>query len=390
MTTDRVTLFTFRESASVILIAIVAGSIPALQPLVLGGLLAEGRLTTAQIGQAATLEAMGMAISATLAAAFLVPRHLRAMAAGVATIALCANLLTTVTSGFGIVAARGLNGLCSGLMLWLVVGLFARAEVPGRVFAIYVTAQALSAFLLSALFTTIVLPRFGATGAYITLALINIPLLIASTQIPRAYRIIEGAAGGGMPPARGVIGLVGVLLYIAGILSLWVYVAPLLKSKGHDPVLIGYAITAALGVQILAGLSASVLATKFRAAPTCIIGALVSIACIAVLLVPAGAVTMFAAMAVFAFAWMFVPPFQMPFLIEIDPTLKTAMLISGAQLFGGAVGPMLSSTAASVIGLDAVGAVAMALFAGSALCVLVSRRMPASVGLRGERIPASQ
>lgn len=379
MTTDRVTLFSFRESASVILIAVVAGSIPALQPLLLGGLLAEGRLTTAQIGQAATLEAIGMAISATLAAAFLAPRHLRAIAAGIATIALCANLLTTVTSGFGIVATRGLNGLCAGLMLWLVVGLFARAEVPGRVFAIYVTAQALSAFLLSALFTTVVLPRFGATGAYVTLAVVNIPLIIASTQVPRAYRIIEGATGGGMPPARGAIGLVGVSLYLAGIMSLWVYVAPLLASKGHDPALIRLAITAAIGVQILAGLAASVLATRLRAAPTFIGGALISIACIAILLVATGAVSMFVAMAAFAFAWMFVPPFQMPYLIEIDPTLKTAMLISGAQLFGLAVGPLLSSTAASVIGLDAVGIVSMALFAGSVLCVVASRRIPTSL-----------
>lgn len=376
MTAHRVTRFTFRESASVILIAVAAGSMPALQPLLLDGLLAEGRLTTAQIGQAATLEAIGMTLSATLAAAFLKPNRLRTIAAAIAIVALFGNLLTTASSGLGIVAVRGLNGLCSGLMLWLVVGLFARAEVPGRVFAIYATAQASSAFLLSALFTTTILPRFGATGSYVTLALFDILLLLASTQVPRAYRIIESARGGGMPSARGIVGLIGVALYLAGILSFWVYVAPVLASTGHAKALVGIAITAAIGVQILAGLSASLLATRLRAAPTFLVGALASIGCIAVLLVTTGTVPMFAAMALFAFAWMFVPPFQMPFLIEIDPTLRTAMLISSAQLFGGAAGPLLSSAVASTIGLGAVGFVAMALFAGSALCVLAVRRKP--------------
>ena len=48
-------------------------------------------------------------------------------------------------------------------------------------------------------------------------------------------------------------------------------------------------------------------------------------------------------LATFAFFWMFVPPFQMSFLIGIDPSLHSALFIGSAQLFGNAAGPILAS-----------------------------------------------
>jgi hypothetical protein len=48
---------------------------------------------------------------------------------------------------------------------------------------------------------------------------------------------------------------------------------------------------------------------------------------------------------------MFVPPFQMPLLIQVDPSMRAALQIGSAQTFGIAVGPIAASrltTATSV------------------------------------------
>jgi DHA1 family inner membrane transport protein len=147
----------------------------------------EGRLTARQIGQAATLEGLGMAIAMTFAAICLKPTRLRRIATGAILAALGANLITTQVSGYQIVLARGLSGLCSGLLLWLLVGLMARGAIPGRLFAFYITTQASGTFLLSWTFTAIVVPRIGVAGGYATIAGIDLALMLAVLYMPRMY-----------------------------------------------------------------------------------------------------------------------------------------------------------------------------------------------------------
>ena len=366
--------FTTGQTIGVTAIAVMAGAIPALQPLLLGGLLQLGRITPGQLGLSATAEAIGMTISATLAATMLPPRHLRAIAASTLTAALLANLLTTLSSGLEVALARFLHGLCAGVMLWLLVGMLTRVKTPARLFAIYITGQASGSFVLSGLFTTLILPRFGAPGSYAALAVAELALILVTTQIPRAYAIIEGAAVGGIPDLRGLTGLGGVALYLAGILGFWVYVEPLLRSVGYHRTLVSTAITMAIGVQILAGLTASLLATRLPATLTCVVGAAASIFCIAVLLYPLPPALMFLAMGGFAFFWMLVPPFHVPFLIQIDPTHRSAMLVSGAQIGGSAIGPMLGAIIVPVAGYRIAGVLAMALFAGSAVLTVAAAR----------------
>jgi MFS family permease len=67
----------------------------------------------------------------------------------------------------------------------------------------------------------------------------------------------------------------------------------------------------------------------------------------AVVLVVLGLMPGFAVFAiaagVFGFFWMFFLPFQLPFVIEADPTRRIAVIVPGAQLLGGAAGPLFCS-----------------------------------------------
>ena len=69
----------------------------------------------------------------------------------------------------------------------------------------------------------------------------------------------------------------------------------------------------------------------------------------------------------FGFFWLFFMPFLAPMTIEADPTRRAAMLLGGAQLLGGSLGPLLAS--AMVSDTDARGALAFG--AGSLTLALV-------------------
>ncbi|MDB5714350.1 MAG: hypothetical protein JWO15_1747, partial [Sphingomonadales bacterium] len=128
-------VFTRTQTGSALALAVVAGCVPALQPILLGGLLAEHRLTASQIGQAATLEAIGMAVSAAVAGAWFKPNQLRMIAVAAAAMLCLANFMTMLTNGDAILVSRALNGAASGVLLWILVGLMTRSENPGRLFA---------------------------------------------------------------------------------------------------------------------------------------------------------------------------------------------------------------------------------------------------------------
>ena len=335
--------FSRSESVAVIAMGVTAGCIPALQPILLNGLLEQHSLNTVQIGQAATVEALGMAVAMTLAALFLKPDRLRPVALCAIIGAFVANSATGATNGLTIVLLRGLNGLSSGVLLWILIGLLARSVAPGRLFAIYVTAQAGLAFALSLVLNQWIMPTFGAAGGYAVLTLADLALLAALVALPSSYAPTAAAGAPGAPPLSGLLALIGSGLFLATIMAFWVYVIPMGRRIGYPLATLASAVNAAIGVQILAGLAASVLATRIKPLWACLAGAVVASGAIGMFLTGGGGILLFAALAAFSFVWMFTPPFQMPLLIEVDPSLRSAMLIGSAQLFGVAAGPMLAS-----------------------------------------------
>ncbi|MEQ1493748.1 MAG: MFS transporter, partial [Terricaulis sp.] len=79
---------------------------------------------------------------------------------------------------------------------------------------------------------------------------------------------------------------------------------------------------------------------------------------------------------VMGFVWLFATPFLVPMTIEADPSRRAALLIGGAQLVGGSLGPLFASffvTDADARGARAVGGVALSLAALIVLALHLTR-----------------
>ncbi|WP_296624361.1 hypothetical protein [Rhizorhabdus sp.] len=355
-----------------VLLGIGAGCISALQPLLLELLRAAGKLDMGQIGLAATAEAAGMAIASTLAALCLPLTRLKAKA-GLAIVAmLIANGGTILTEGGAIVALRFVNGAGAGMLLWALIGVFSRSAQPARLFAIYVTAQSVLALALSQAIGEVVAPAFGHSGAYGLLVAMNLAMLIAllwlTDALPGAGHAVRGLPGG-----RAIVALFAIAAFLAGIMSLWVYLLPVLRGVGFDARTAGHAVSIGIAAQIAGGLLAAILALRLGAMAAWIAG--IAIAGAAVLLLTQGgsSLVMLTAAAAFGFVWIFVPPFQMPAVLAVDPSGRGAMLVGTAQLGGTVIGPLAAAPLVERHGAGAAATAALAWLALSLMLLVVSR-----------------
>jgi DHA1 family inner membrane transport protein len=368
-------VFSQKETGAVVSIGIVAGVIPALQPILLGGLNQAGQLTSAEIGRAGMVEGLGMLLGSFLATLLLAPRMLRPLSIAALVVMVVANALTASSSGNAVLLLRALNGAASGVILWVLVGMLTRASDGARLFAIYVTAQAILATALSWAMSLLVLPQFGIAGGYWLIAALSLLLLVpAALFLPHAY--VPLAAGRILlPTALGLAGLISILCFLAGILALWVYFVPLAGELGHDSKTASLIVSSAIAVQIIGGLCAIWAAGRWSGTSITIMSGLGAAAAIAVLLLFGAQFAMLVlATCLISFFWMFAPPSHLPFLLGIDPGGRSAAFISVAQLGGLSVGPLIASLAVPAGGAAGAAWVALVLLlAGAAIGYAVTR-----------------
>ena len=125
-------VFSNREIAAVVTLTIGSGMIRALQPLLLGALVHEQRLTVAELGLAATLELLAIGVTIGAAGTWLKLERLRAIAAAAVITSIAFNIGTVFASPFLFMLFRALAGVSSGLVLWMLFGMVARLNVPAQ------------------------------------------------------------------------------------------------------------------------------------------------------------------------------------------------------------------------------------------------------------------
>jgi hypothetical protein len=186
-----------------------------------------------------------------------------------------------------------------------------------------------------------------------------------------------------MPNAPGVVALAATFLWMAFIVGVWVYAEPLSRQAGHAPTVAGVAVSLSLACQVLGGITATVLAGRLRWFPVLVFCALVYVACLLAFAALPGASTYLLTSSVFGFLWMFSLPFFVPMVIAADPTRRAALLIGGAELAGGSLGPLFASfvvTDADVRGSLGFGALALAVTVATAFALHRRERvLPATV-----------
>jgi hypothetical protein len=368
----------------ILLVGVCGVMIAGLQPLLLGALLQEGRITAAQLGHAATAELLLMGIASAYAGGRWKAERLRAIGAisGLALAAL--NVATLWASGEIVTLVRALAGVPSGVLIWITIAMIARSPTPERWSGIYLTIQTLAQFLAATALTAWVIAPAGANGGFIALAVLCVVSAVAALALPNRFApLVADSTATNMPNARGFVALAATFLWMAFIVGVWVYAEPLSRQSGHAPTVVGAAVSLSLAFQVLGGATATALAGRLRWFPTLMLCSVIYIACLLAFATLPSASLYLATSSVFGFLWMFSLPFFVPMVIAADPTRRAALLIGGAELAGGSLGPLFASfvvTDADVRGSLAFGAFALALTVAIALALhRRERALPAPI-----------
>jgi hypothetical protein len=333
---------------AVLVVGTVGMLICGVQPVLLGALLAEHRLSSAELGLTTTAEFLSLGIAMGLAGAFLQPRRLRAKMAVAALVALVADLLVAREAGVSLLLNRAVAGLAEGLLVWCAGCMIARSAAPARWAAIFLTIQNLSQLVFAAAAPVTVMKLGGADAGFLALGATAILALAATPFLPSALADLpappKGEPGGGKAySARALASLVSVFLIAAFSIGLFAYLAPLAAQAHIDTKGLGLLVSIVLATQTLGSALAAVVANRVRYYTVFVICVVANAVILAMLAVLPGFPLFALATGLFGFFWLFFLPFQLPFVIESDPTRRIAVITPSAQLLGGAAGPLLCS-----------------------------------------------
>ncbi|HKQ13405.1 MAG TPA: hypothetical protein VJT80_08205 [Steroidobacteraceae bacterium] len=349
----------------ILLIGVCGVMIAGLQPLLLGTLAQEGRISAAQLGHAATAELLLMGAASAYAGGRWQAERLRAIGV-ISALALAAlNMATVWASGETVTLVRALAGVPSGILIWITIAMITRSPTPERWSGIYLTIQTLAQFVLAAALAAWVISRTGANGGFVALAVLCVISAIAALAMPNRFApLVADNSSSNMPNTRGLVALAAPFLWMAFIVGVWVYAEPLSRQSGHAPTVAGVAVSVSLACQVLGGATATLLAGRLRWFPTLLFCALLNVGCLLAFAVLPSESLYLLTSGVFGFLWLFSLPFMVPMVIAADPTRRAAVLVGGAELAGGSLGPLLASFVVSdsdVRGALGFGAVALAL-----------------------------
>lgn len=368
----------------ILMVGVCGVMIAGLQPLLLGTLAQEGRITAAQLGHAATAELLLMGAASAYAGARWKAERLRAIGVVSSLVLAVLNIATLWASGETVTLVRALAGVPSGVLIWITIAMIARSPTPERWSGIYLTIQTLAQFVLAAAITAWVISRAGANGGFVGLAVLCVISAVAALALPNRFApLVADGNASNMPNAPGFVALAATFLWMAFIVGVWVYAEPLSRQSGHAPTVAGVAVSLSLACQVLGGATATVLAGRLRWFPVLLFCALIYVACLLAYAALPSAFLYLVTSSVFGFLWMFSLPFFVPMVIAADPTRRAALLVGGAELAGGSLGPLFASfvvTDADVRGSLGFGAFALAMTV--AIAVALRRReraLPATI-----------
>lgn len=330
--------------AAIMFVGTIGILIPGVQPIVLGALLTEQHITLEQLGHAASVELLVMGLTASIAAAFLPPRRLRLVAVIASLGLVIGNWITPIATGEIVTLIRAATGAAGGLLIWVTSGMIARSAAPDRWAGVYLTVQTLAQFIVATIMAATIEPTRAATGDFYVLAVAGVVSAAVSLLLPSAYQQLPERAGAGpqgVPTARGFAGLAVSFLLLMFIVSIWVYYDPIAREAGLSSQVSDEAVSVSLAFQVLGGTLATIFAGRLKWYPVLIACAAIDLATVVILGMHPSKAVFLANAAVFGFIWLFILPFQVPMLIEADPSRRAAVLASGVGLLGASVGPTI-------------------------------------------------
>lgn len=365
------------QVVAAVVIAAISVTAPGLQPMLLGALLAAGKIGAQTLGIAATIEALGVVVSTAIIGAILQPRRLRLITTLALLAVMVANILTITLPAIAIIPLRGLAGLGNGLLVGAFLSLAARSSKPTPLYATLFMLNGSAVFLLSMTLGAFAIDHLGPGSGYMILTGIYAFLLVVARFAPDEQTALSGGGRTPLPPRNGLLGLFAVILFFAGVMAFWVYAVPLGTQLGIPAHSMQLVVAASTGVQILGGMAAILLATRLTGSQVVMLTSLAGAAAIAMTMFSSSIFVWIPALLVLAFCWTFGGPFHAAFLIAADPTRRGAAFVGTAQLFGTAIGPLLGSSMVSDADYRSVTLVSMSCFVvvlGTAVAICCSSK----------------
>ena len=355
----------FSQAFAVIALGVIALNIIGVVPVLLGALQDEHRLSASGIGVTAMLELLSMGVSTGLCGAFLKAARMKTIGVFGSLALAVLHIATLYASGPGVFLVRTAAGVPEGVLLWITVGMVVRSRTPERWSGVFFTGQTVAQLMLAAAFWIWVMPRFGANGGFLTLGLTTLLGVPVALLAPSRYKAMEQAGGmQGAPPPRGWFALLATVVIVAANGAVSVYLEPLAHQAGLSADVARLALFVSLGAQVAGGTLATLIAGKVRYI-------MVFAVCVAIYLVAWGiygfrphALLFVAASGLAGVTTLLLNPFLTPMIIEADPSRRAGMQSAGAQILGGAAGPLLAAflvSDADVRGVLVLGAVALVL-----------------------------
>ncbi len=323
----------------------VSFMITGIQPVLLGGLAEEGRLSEATLGRVAWVEVAALALAAAIG-----PRLLRfgsarrTIAAACLSLAL-ANAVVYISHGTDVlIISRVIAGLMEGLLLATTNIAITRGRHPERLSATFLMVSAIPQVAASYLLPATVIPRFGADSGF--------GLLCVLSVLGIAVAFLLGDEIQDAPPRKSttqvwtpavLIGLCAVILQNAANGAGWEYQARVAENLHFSGQVVGTAIAADLIFQIIGTFAVAWIAWRLPFRVVLLLSCLIQ----AGILVTMGNVrtpySYIAICALFGMMWLGVNPFQVSLLIDLDKTRQVALLLASLQLMGFSTGPLICS-----------------------------------------------
>jgi DHA1 family inner membrane transport protein len=323
----------------------VAFMITGIQPVLLGSLAEEGRLSEAALGRVAWLEVLALALASAIG-----PKLLRFGSARRTIAAACfalalANAVVYVSHDTRLlILSRLIAGLMEGLLLATTNIAITRATHPERLSALFLMVSAIPQVAASYLLPAMIMPRFGADSGF------GILFLLAVAGIGVAFLIgneIQDApprkpTGQVWTPAV-LIGLLGVILQNAGNGAGWEYQARVGENLHFSGHVVGTAIAADLIFQIAGTFAVAWIAWRLPFRIVLLLSCVIQAAILIAMSRVHAPYAYISVCAIFGMMWLGVNPFQVSLLVDLDKTRQAALLLASLQLVGFGTGPLICS-----------------------------------------------
>jgi DHA1 family inner membrane transport protein len=354
-----------------------------IQPILLASLVAEHRITDAMLGQLATVEVLAIALGSVVGASLFRASRMRSKAA------VLAGLLAAVNVGccFGdgqlpLFLLRGAAGVLEGLLLGCTIVLLTRARAPDRINGVFLAAQTIPQALAALALPIYLTPRWGSDAGFVVLAVLAgigvflAPLLPqsgappAEVAAPAADAASKASAWVWTPEI--VFVMLALMLQTSGIGAAMEYLAVLAAHHGFSTQAAGFATSGNLITQVVGAFLVVGVAYRIPSAIALLFGVAAQFAMAMAFPAMPNAAAYIVVSCLFGAFLLALGPFQVAWLVRIEPTRRIALLITPVTLIGWSIGPFVASFFVTPRQSDAAFWTAAGLFACAGLSYVVA------------------